>query len=61
MTAVYRMTHDGWTAARSYDEMKDYGFKVPLNFLFGHDELKDFVFDYYSDLSRAAGSTGRLY
>ena len=60
MTAAYRMTNDGWTADRAYEEMKDYNFKVPLNFLFGHDELKDFVFDYYEKLqTAAAASPGR--
>ena len=57
MTAAYRISHDGWTADRAYEEMKDYDFKVPLNFLFGHDELKEFVFDYYSALRQAAAAT----
>src|SRR2546427_2782169 len=26
MTAVYRITHDGWDADRAYGEMKEYGF-----------------------------------
>jgi protein tyrosine phosphatase (PTP) superfamily phosphohydrolase (DUF442 family) len=60
MTAAYRMTHDGWTADQAYQEMKDYHFKVPLNFLFGHDELKDFVFDYYAELRRSTRASGSL-
>jgi protein tyrosine/serine phosphatase len=61
MTAIYRLTHHDWSAERAYEEMKDYHFKVPLNFLFGHHELKDYVFDYYEDLQSAAAgaSTGR--
>jgi len=47
MTAVYRMTQDGWTADRAYNEMKQFNFEgFP-----GHPELKHFVFDYYSQLS----------
>jgi protein tyrosine/serine phosphatase len=46
MTAVYRMTKDGWTADRAYQEMKQYRFEgFP-----GHPELKRFVYDYYSAL-----------
>jgi len=44
MTAVYRMTQDGWTADQAYTEMKQYRFEgFP-----GHPELKSFVYDYYS-------------
>ena len=50
MTAVYRMTQDGWTADRAYSEMKQYRFEgFP-----GHPVLKRFVFDFYSDFTRAA-------
>lgn len=46
MTAVYRMTQDGWTANRAYAEMKQYHFEgFP-----GHPKLKNFVYDYYSKL-----------
>src|SRR5204862_1143990 len=44
MTAVYRMTEDGWTADRAYAEMKHYKFEG----LIGHPELKDFVYEYYA-------------
>ena len=44
MTAIYRMTHDGWNADRAYEEMKQYGFESG----FGHGGLKDYVYDYYS-------------
>ena len=49
MTAVYRMTQDGWTADRAYSEMRQYRFEgFP-----GHPELKQFVFDFYSNFKRA--------
>ena len=48
MTAVYRMTHDGWTAERAYAEMKEYGFESG----FGHGGLKDYVYDYYAGMNR---------
>jgi protein tyrosine/serine phosphatase len=42
MTAVYRMTQDHWTAAKAYEEMKQYRFEgFP-----GHPALKDFVMHY---------------
>jgi len=44
MTAVYRMTQDGWTADQAYAEMKQYRFEgFP-----GHPELKSFVYDYFN-------------
>jgi protein tyrosine phosphatase (PTP) superfamily phosphohydrolase (DUF442 family) len=42
MTAIYRMTVNGWTSERAFDEMKDY--KFGKDFL--HPEFKKFVFDY---------------
>jgi tyrosine-protein phosphatase SIW14 len=49
MTAVYRLTQDGWTADKAYQEMKFYRFEgFP-----GHPTLKKFVFDYYGQLQRA--------
>jgi tyrosine-protein phosphatase SIW14 len=49
MTAVYRITQDGWTADKAYQEMKLYKFEgFP-----GHPTLKKFVFDYYGQLQRA--------
>jgi protein tyrosine/serine phosphatase len=48
MTAVYRMTNDGWTADRAYEEMKQFHFEgFP-----GHPELKTFVYDYYSKIGQ---------
>jgi protein tyrosine/serine phosphatase len=55
MTAVYRMTQDGWTADRAYTEMKQYHFEgFP-----GHPVLKKFVYDYYSTLNNSRQADGR--
>jgi tyrosine-protein phosphatase SIW14 len=43
MTAAYRMTHDGWTSDRAFNEMKQY--KFGADFL--HSEFKDFVYRYH--------------
>jgi protein tyrosine/serine phosphatase len=49
MTAVYRMTHDSWTADKAYAEMKQYRFEgFP-----GHPVLKSFVYDYFANLDRS--------
>ena len=42
MTAVYRMTIDGWDIKRAYSEMKDYDFYTR----WGHGSIKDYVFDF---------------
>jgi protein tyrosine phosphatase (PTP) superfamily phosphohydrolase (DUF442 family) len=46
MTAVYRMTHNGWNANQAYSEMKQYEFDSGI----GHGTLKDYVYSYYSQL-----------
>jgi tyrosine-protein phosphatase SIW14 len=43
MTAVYRMTDEGWTADRAFAEMKQY--KFGMDFL--HPEFTDFVMAYH--------------
>src|SRR4029453_5649494 len=48
MTAVYRMTQDGWTAERAFQEMKQY--KFGADFL--HAEFKKFVYAYQPDVKR---------
>jgi protein tyrosine/serine phosphatase len=48
MTAVYRLTHDGWNADRAFSEMKEYEFAKGL----GHGALKQFVYDFYTTLMR---------
>jgi protein tyrosine/serine phosphatase len=49
MTAAYRITQDGWTADRAYQEMKQYGFETFI----GHPELKRFVYAYYAAFAQA--------
>ena len=53
MTAVYRMTDDGWTADQAYGEMQQYGFGPA----FLHATLKDFVYNYYSQAHAAIAAT----
>jgi tyrosine-protein phosphatase SIW14 len=47
MTAVYRMTEDGWSADQAFNEMKQY--KFGADFL--HSEFKRFVYGYRVDLA----------
>jgi protein tyrosine/serine phosphatase len=49
MTAVYRMTQDGWTADRAFSEMRQYHFEGFPD----HPELKQFVYDYYSKMAHS--------
>jgi protein tyrosine/serine phosphatase len=47
-TAVYRITHDGWTADQAYAEMKKYHFhSFRHHGLKRHHALKHFVYRYY--------------
>src|SRR5438876_542844 len=48
VTAVYRMTDDGWTADKAFAEMKQYKFGM----YFLHSEFKDFVYAYHPDVKR---------
>ncbi len=50
MTAVYRMTQDGWSADQAFKEMKK--FKFGADYL--HPEFKKFVFGYAATLANAA-------
>ena len=43
MTALYRMTQDGWTNTQAFAEMKKYGFGAD----FLHPEFKQFVLSYH--------------
>src|SRR5205814_4161784 len=52
MTAVYRMTQDGWTADQAFKEMKQY--KFGADFL--HPEFKDFVYSYHAPAVRVASA-----
>lgn len=47
MTAVYRMTNEGWDIERAYNEMKDYDFYTR----WGHKAMKQYVYDYYDHLT----------
>jgi protein tyrosine/serine phosphatase len=51
MTAVFRMTHDGWTSDRAFKEMKQY--KYGADFL--HPEFKRFVYSYRTEPAPAPG------
>jgi tyrosine-protein phosphatase SIW14 len=53
MTAVYRMTEDGWNADQAFSEMKQY--KFGADFL--HPEFKSFVYHYQPDHTRTATNT----
>jgi protein tyrosine/serine phosphatase len=44
MTALYRITNDGWTAEEAYGEMKRYNFEDRI---FYPRSLKENVFDFY--------------
>ena len=48
MTAIYRMTHDGWTADQAFQEMKQYDFDYGM----GHTPLKRYVYSYYANIEQ---------
>ena len=48
MSAIYRMTKDGWSADQAYQEMKHYDFEYGM----GHGALKRYVYDYYSRMDQ---------
>lgn len=52
MTAIYRMTDDGWSASQAFAEMKKYRFGAD----FLHAEFKDFVMGYPAQLTHAAAA-----
>jgi tyrosine-protein phosphatase SIW14 len=45
LTAIYRITHDGWNANQAFEEMKSYDFNQGL--FGGPGDQKRFVFSYY--------------
>lgn len=47
MTAIYRITKDGWTADQAYQEMKKYDFEDSF---FYPKSLKKYVYAYYQRL-----------
>ena len=50
MTAVYRMTNEGWTGEQAFKEMKKYNFGPD----FLHPEFKKFVYTFRSPLTPPA-------
>lgn len=48
MTAIYRITRDGWTAEEAYGEMKRYDFEDGF---FYPRSLKKYVFEFYKRFS----------
>ena len=48
MSAIYRITRDGWSADQAYLEMKHYDFEYGM----GHGSLKRYVFDFYSQVEQ---------
>lgn len=55
MTAIYRITHDSWTADQAYQEMKRYGYYS----LWGHGSLKEYVYHFYNDYRARSSSRSR--
>jgi protein tyrosine/serine phosphatase len=53
MTAIYRITHDGWNATQAYEEMKKYDFE---NTWFYPRVLKKHVFSYYEEFASQKAS-----
>lgn len=53
LTAIYRITHDGWTADQAYKEMKEYEFEH--GFFGGPSAQKKFVYSFYERRAAAAG------
>jgi uncharacterized protein (TIGR01244 family) len=53
MTAAYRMTQEGWTADRAFDEMKQYKFGADVL----HAEFKTFVYGYHPEVVPAAATS----
>jgi protein tyrosine/serine phosphatase len=54
MTAIYRITHDGWSADQAYAEMKKYDFEDSF---FYPRSLKKYVYSYYKQFSSQKPST----
>jgi protein tyrosine/serine phosphatase len=55
MTAVYRMTHNSWSADQAFTEMKQFQFEKGM---VSHGTLKDFVYEYHAGLGKQK-STGK--
>ena len=55
MTAIYRLTHDGWKPHQAYAEMKQYEFDKG----FGHGALKSYVYSYFARLDPQQTPAGK--
>jgi protein tyrosine/serine phosphatase len=53
LTAIYRITHDGWTADQAYEEMKKYDFNS--GFFGGPTAQKKYVYSFYERHGTAEG------
>jgi uncharacterized protein (TIGR01244 family) len=53
LTAIYRITHDGWTADQAYKEMKEYDFEH--GFFGGPTAQKKYVYSFYERHSTETG------
>jgi protein tyrosine/serine phosphatase len=53
LTAIYRITHDGWTADQAYKEMKEYDFEH--GFFGGPTAQKNYVYSFYEQRHTGAG------
>lgn len=54
MTAIYRITQDGWTADQAYEEMKKFDFEDSF---FYPRTLKKYVYSYYKEFTSRKPST----
>lgn len=58
MTAIYRITHDAWTADQAYQEMKKFDFE---NGFFYPRSLKKYVFSFYDRFESQKTPTAATY
>jgi protein tyrosine/serine phosphatase len=56
MIAAYRMTHDGWSAAQAFKEMKQYKFGADLL----HAEFKQFVYAFHPVIAHTTAPSGTV-
>ena len=54
MTAIYRITHDGWTAQQAFAGMKEYNFDDGV--FGGASAQRKFVFEFYEAHQKAVGN-----
>jgi tyrosine-protein phosphatase SIW14 len=57
MTAIYRISHDGWTVDQAYKEMEDYDFNGGI--FGGPGTQKKFLYDFYDRYSARSSQTQR--